>query len=180
MDLHEKTLRSSQVYSGKIVNVRVDDVLLPDGSESKREVVDHPGAVAIVPVTPEGNVLCVRQYRKPAEKVLLEIPAGKLEEGEEPEACARREMAEEVGYNAQTMELLTAFYTSPGFASEKIYLFLASDLSKAEEVSGPADEHLQMESLPLADVHRLIRDGTVEDGKTIVGLLMALHHYRRG
>ncbi len=176
MDIEEKTFRTNRVYSGKIVNVRIDDVLLPNGSESKREVVEHPGAVAIVPIAQDGQVLLVRQYRKPAEKVLLEIPAGKLEEGEAPEECARREMAEEVGFWPGELKLVSTFYTSPGFSSEIIYLFLAKDFSRAENTKGPEDEHLELERISLKEAPRLIRDGEVEDGKTIVGLLMALHH----
>lgn len=119
----EKTTATKRIYSGKIINVRVDDVELQDGSMSKREVVEHPGAVAILAVTDNREAFFVRQYRKPIEKELLEIPAGKLDEGESPQSCAARELAEEVGMAADELRQISFHYSSPGFASEKMYVF---------------------------------------------------------
>lgn len=178
MKLEEKTVKSNLVYSGRIVKVRIDEVILPDGSRSKREVVEHPGAVAVVPVNGKGEVICVRQFRKSAEKVLLEIPAGKLEEGELPEVCAQRELAEETGYRSRAMKKLVSFYPSPGFSSEVIHVFLAQGLEK-EMVPKTPGEFIKVETFPLEESISRIKEGVIEDGKTIVGLLMALEYFKR-
>jgi ADP-ribose pyrophosphatase len=157
--------------------LRVDDVLLPDGSKSKREIVEHPGAVAIVPINNKKEVICVKQFRKPAEKVLLEIPAGKLEPGEAAESCAQRELAEETGYKAGKLQKIASYYSSPGFAGEKISIYLAEDL-REEKVEKPAGEFVVKETFPLSEAFRKIKEGTVEDGKTIIGLLLALEYYK--
>ncbi len=172
MELEEKTLRSSYPFRGKVVTVRVDEVRLPDGNESKREIVEHAGAVAIIPVNEDQEVLCIRQFRKAAEKVLLEIPAGLIEKGETLEACAQRELAEEIGFMSNELVKLTSFYPSPGFSSEVIHVYLAQDLVK-KTVAQPDDEFILLETFPLKEGLAKIQSGVVEDGKTIVGLLMA-------
>lgn len=177
MNLEEKTLDTRHVYKGKILNLRVDDVLLPDGSRSKREIVEHPGAVAIVPINENKEVICVRQFRKPAEKVLLEIPAGKLEPDEPAELCAQRELAEETGYRAGNLQKIASYYSSPGFAGEKIYIYLAQNLVE-EEVEKPAGEFVVKEKFPLSRAFKMIKEGVVEDGKTIIGLLLALDYFK--
>ena len=125
MGFEEKTMKSERIYEGKIVNLRVDTVELPDKKYSKREIVEHPGAVGIVPITEDGKIILVKQFRKAVEKPLLEIPAGKIEINEEPKETALRELFEETGYYSNNMEYIIEFYTSPGFSNEKIYLFLA-------------------------------------------------------
>ena len=132
----ERTISSERVYEGKIIGVRVDTVELPSGRETKREIVEHSGATAIVAVDSEGDVLLVRQYRKPVEKALLEIPAGGIEAGEDPLDCARRELAEETGFAAGRWDKLGIFYTTPGFCTEEMHVFLATGL---EPVEGTAD-----------------------------------------
>src|SRR5690606_4980625 len=115
MSFEEKTMKTEKIYEGKMLNLRIDTVELPDKKYSKREIVEHPGAVAIVPITEEGEVILVKQYRKAVEKELLEIPAGKLEIGEEPRETAIRELKEETGFSSAKIEYITEFYTSAGF-----------------------------------------------------------------
>ncbi|MGI5875677.1 MAG: NUDIX domain-containing protein [Dethiobacteria bacterium] len=177
MDLVEKTIKTRHVYEGKILNLRVDDVLLPDGSQSKREIVEHPGAVAIVPINDKKEVVFVKQFRKPAEKVLLEIPAGTLKPGETAESCAQRELAEETGYRAGRLQKIASYYSSPGFVGEKISIFLAQDLIE-QQVEKPAGEFVIKELFPLSEASRMINEGIIEDGKTIIGLLLALEYIK--
>lgn len=179
LGLNEKTIGSREVFSGKIIRVRVDRVQLPNGKETMREIVEHSGAVAVVPVTEDGRVVLVRQFRKPVEKVLLEIPAGLLEKGEPPDLCALRELEEETGYRPGKLEKLCEFYTSPGFSDEKLYLYFAGEL---EEGEGTADseEILEIFHLSLEDAVALIRTGEIEDAKTIIGLLTVFGGRKKG
>ena len=133
MDLTEITITSTRIYEGRIINLRVDTVRLPNGREGRREVIEHSGAVAVVPMRDRETVLLVRQWRVPAGKALLEIPAGGMEAGEAPEACARRELAEEIGMIPGRLLPLYSAYVAPGYSSEIIHGFLALDLSDAPE-----------------------------------------------
>lgn len=133
MTYEEKTMKSDKLYEGKIINLRIDTVELPDKKYSKREIVEHPGGVAIVGVTDENEILLVRQYRKAVDKILLELPAGKIEVNEEPKETALKELKEETGYSTEKLEYLLEFYTSPGFSTEKVYIFLAEDMQKANK-----------------------------------------------
>src|SRR5699024_566763 len=126
----EKTIHSTPIYDGKIINVRVDDVELANGIRSKREIVTHHGAVAIIPITQDKKIVFVKQYRKPLEKTILEIPASRLEEGEEPEKTAIRELEEETGYTTDQASFITSFYTSPGFANELMYVYFSNKLDR--------------------------------------------------
>lgn len=177
-ELGEKTLHSRVVYRGKILNLRVDRVLLPSGAEGWREVVEHAGAVAVVALTEEGEVVMVRQYRYPVGKTLLEIPAGKLEEGEDPLQCAQRELAEETGHTARRWEPLLSFYSSPGFCSEKMHLFLARELERAA-CSPDEDEFLQVVRVPLEEALGLLWGGEICDAKSAAGLLAASWYLAR-
>jgi ADP-ribose pyrophosphatase len=172
MELAEKQLASDQIYTGKILNLRKDRVRLPDGREAVREVVEHPGAVAVVALDAEKNVYLVRQYRYPVGRILLEIPAGKLDPGEEPLACARRELAEETGLRALEWRLLATFYTTPGFSTELMHLFLATGL-ETFYAEADADEFLELEKLPLKEAINQTLDGTIRDAKSIAGILAA-------
>jgi len=172
MKLTEKRIESQIVFSGKILHVRLDRVLLPNGNESTREVVDHPGAVAIVPVTDDGRVILVRQYRYPVEEILLEIPAGKLDSGEAPEECALRELEEETGFRAGKLEKLTSFYSTPGFSNEILHLYLARELQEVEQKLD-GDEFLNVEYYTAEDIKLLRTSNKIKDGKTMLGLLMA-------
>lgn len=168
----EKTISSQLLFCGKVITVRVDEVLLENGCTSRREVVEHAGAAAVLAITKDKEALFVRQYRKPIEQELLEIPAGKLEKGEDPAKCAARELAEETGMQAGRIQELASYYSSPGFASEKLTIFLAGELSPAQ-AEKPDDEILQVLRLPFAEALAMARDGRLQDGKTIIALLLA-------
>lgn len=128
--LEEKTIKTEKIFTGKVISLQVEDVELPNGKTSKREIIKHPGAVAVLAVTEENKIVMVEQYRKALDKIIAEIPAGKLEEGEEPSVCAERELEEETGYGCTEMEWLISFYTSPGFADELVHLYIAKGLKK--------------------------------------------------
>jgi len=176
--LDEKILSSEPVYLGKLVKLYVDTVQLPDGTQSTREIVRHPGAVAIVPLLASGEVVLVRQFRGAADRVLLEIPAGTLEPGEEPLAAAGRELQEEAGYRPGKLERLGGEYTAPGYTSEFIHLFLATDLVPSR-LAQDADEFLEVVTLPLGEALRQVENGEIQDGKTIIGLLLAARRLGR-
>lgn len=158
------------IYDGKIVRLNIENVMLPNGVEATFEVVRHPGSVAIVPIE-NGTVYLVRQYRHPAGGYLLEIPAGTLdEEGESPEACASRELVEEIGRVPGRLTHLSRIFTAPGFCDEAIDLYLAEDLEPAEQ-DLERDEVLEVELLPFLEALNAIRDGRIVDAKSICGLM---------
>jgi len=167
--MEEKLLASKRIYEGRLVNLRQDAVVLSSGRETVREVVEHPNCVAIVAINSEDNVVMVRQFRKPVEGVLLEIPAGVIEPGEEPQECALRELEEETGYMAGKMERIGGFYSSPGYSTEFLYLFLATDLQKGS-THPDEDEIIEVVSIPWEQIPGLIAKGEVCDAKSIVGL----------
>lgn len=168
----EKTMKSERLYEGKILNLRVDTVELPDKKYSKREIVEHPGSVAVIPITDDGSIILIKQYRKAVERFLLELPAGKMEINEEPRVTAIRELKEETGYTTEKMEYLIEFYTSPGFTNEKIYLFLATNLVK-EEAEQDTDEYITVEKYNIDVLMKMIERGEITDSKTIIGILFA-------
>ena len=168
--MFEKTINSKRIYEGKIIKVRIDTVELPDKKYSKREVVEHPGAVAILPITEDGHVILVNQFRKPIESILLEIPAGKLDNNENPEDCARRELKEETGIVAKNLEFLMEFYTSAGFSNEKMYLYLAKELEYLEP-SPDIDEFVEIVKIKIEDLIAMVHDGSITDCKTIIAAL---------
>ncbi|MGP4072398.1 NUDIX domain-containing protein [Piscibacillus sp. B03] len=164
----EKTISSESIYKGKIIDVRIDDVTLPDGNRSQRELIDHPGAVAIIAITDEGKIVLVEQYRKALEKSIIEIPAGKLEPGEKPEVTAKRELEEETGYQAETLDFVVSYYTSPGFANEIIYVYEARGLSEVEDqLNGDDDEFVELIEVSLEEAMDLINSQRIHDAKTI-------------
>lgn len=170
----ERTVSSRQVYSGRVLGLRVDTVELPSGKITQREIVEHKGCAIIIPVDDDGHVLLVRQYRKAVERELLEVPAGGLDPGESPEQCAARELEEETGFRAGKIEPLGGFYSSPGFCTEYMHLFLATGLSLAPARPKPDDENIEVVRVPLESVSRLIASGEVCDAKSLAGLLLAL------
>ncbi len=172
--LHEKTLSSSYLYRGKIFNIRQDRVELSDRQVAFREIVEHPGAVAVLALDETGGVVLVRQHRQPAGEILLEIPAGKLEANEEPLECARREMLEETGLEGSNWQELLSFYPSPGFCDEIIYLFQVKNLKKAISYTGDPEERIDIVTIPLNEACSMIAGGQIKDGKTIIALQHAL------
>lgn len=168
--LYEKTIKSTSIYQGKVISLQVDEVELPNGKKSKRELVKHPGAVAILPFTEDGKLVLVRQFRKPLEKVIYEIPAGKLEQEESPESCASRELEEETGYISKHLQLLTSFYTSPGFADELIYLYEARQL-QIGQVQLDEDEFVEVVHVTLEEGQALLEKEHIHDAKTMYALL---------
>jgi ADP-ribose pyrophosphatase len=158
------------VFRGRLLDVYVDRIESRNGTQKTREVVEHPGAAAIVPILPGGDILLVRQYRHAVTADLWEIPAGKIDPGEDPLSCARRELREETGYVAERWTELAAFFTTPGFSNERITLFRASDLRRVEDPTpGEIDASRPFARTALAG---MIASGALDDGKTLVGLLL--------
>ena len=170
MELKEKTLESQTIFQGKVVTLTVDKAELSDGREAVREVVHHPGGAAVLAMDEDGCVILVRQWRYPMEALSLEIPAGKLEPGEDPRAAAIRELEEETGYASLKFESLGMMYATPGYCSEKLYLYLARDLvpGKAHPDDG---EFLETERLPLETVVKMVLCDEIHDGKTVAAVL---------
>ncbi len=165
--LEEKTIKTEPIFSGRIIRLQVDEVELPNGNTSTREIVKHPGAVAVIPITSDNKIVMVEQYRKPMEKVLVEIPAGKLEKGEEPAYTAVRELEEETGYESQSLEWLISFYTSPGFADEIVHLYVAKGLVKKENAASlDEDEFVNVLEVTLEEAIEFVREQRVYDAKT--------------
>jgi ADP-ribose pyrophosphatase len=166
-----KILSSQKVFDGRVFNVTVDTV--GEGELTyQREVVHHSGSAVIVPIFDDGTVALVRQYRHPAVKYLLEVPAGTLAKGERPEIGAARELKEELGVVAARLEKLSEFFVSPGFCEEKMWVYLATELSEGEQALED-DEILDVVRLPIADALEMITSGEIEDAKTIIGLMLA-------
>jgi ADP-ribose pyrophosphatase len=164
-------------YTGRIIAVDTDTVRFPDGSTGELDMIRHPGASAVVPFlsAPDGDdpqVLLIKQYRYAAEQYLFEIPAGRLEPGEQPRDCAIRELREEAGCEAESIEFLTTIYTTPGFTDERIHLYMATGLARGD-TAHEADEFMTVETMPLSEALQLIHDGSIVDGKTVVALLFA-------
>lgn len=166
----EQVIRSRDIYRGKVINLRIDDVSLPNQQMVIREIVEHRGAVAIVAIDAQDRVLMVRQYRSAAAQELLEIPAGTLEQGEDPTLAAPRELKEETGSAATEWIPLGRFYSSPGFSTEEMYLYLARNLTLGE-ASPEEDEAITLEKVPLREALEKIDRGEIIDAKSIVGLL---------
>ena len=172
MELYEKQLASKQIFDGKVVKLFVDDIELPNGKGAFREVVRHPGAVCVIPITDEGEVVMVKQFRYPFSSVLLEIPAGKLEIGEDPLDAVKRELEEESGVVAENVEFIGMTYTTVAFTDEKIYTYMATGLSYTE--SHPdEDEFLEVEKIPLSTLVDMVMNGEIKDSKTQICILKA-------
>lgn len=170
----EKSISSERIYEGKIINLKVDEVRLPNGHTSKRELIEHPGAVAILAITPEKKIIMVEQYRKALERSIIEIPAGKLEKGESPETTAMRELEEETGYTAGSLELIQSFSTSPGFADEVVHLFFAEGLRKAEPGAAlDDDEFVELLEVTIEEAEKMMQDNRIYDAKTAFAVLWA-------
>ena len=158
-----------EIYRGRIVNLTVDAITTANGIDTVREVFHHPGGAAVVPVLSNGDVLLVKQFRYPMQESLLELPAGKIDPGETPEVTASRELAEEVGYTAGILEKLVEFYTTPGFCNEKLFLYVARELTPCPK-SYDDDEDIEIVRYSLDQLGKLIRSGEIVDAKTIIGI----------
>ncbi|UJF25703.1 NUDIX hydrolase [Planococcus sp. 107-1] len=170
----EKTIQSERIYEGKIINLKVDDVILPNGNQSKRELIEHPGAVALVAITEDHKIIMVEQFRKALERTIIEIPAGKIEKGEDPKYTAMRELEEETGYSADHLELIQSFSTSPGFADEVIHLYSATGLKKS--TSGAVlddDEFVELLEVTIEEAEQLMKENRIYDAKTAFAVLWA-------
>ena len=166
-------IRSERVFQGRAFVVRVDQLRRPDGETTRIDLVEHVGAVALLPVGQDGLIWFVRQYRHPAGKQLLELPAGTLEPGEPPEECARRECREEIGMAPGRLERLGGFYLAPGYSTEYLHVFLAADLQPSP-LPGDEDENLEIERLGLVLALQRMRRGEIEDAKSLAALLLGL------
>jgi ADP-ribose pyrophosphatase len=171
--MSEERISSKQVFDGKLIKTRVDTVRLPSGREATREVVEHPGAVAILPVTAEGKLILVRQLRYAVGRSLLEVPAGTREPGEPDEENARRELHEEVGLEAGTIELLARFFVSPGWCNEELIAYRATELREIG-AQPEQDEDLEIVEVDPAEIPSLIASGEIADAKTITAVLAHL------
>ena len=167
----EKTLSSRLIYDGQIVKLRVDTARMPGGRETRREIVEHRDCVAIVAIDANDNVLLVNQFRKPVEKELLEIPAGGIDPGEDPVTAVRREMQEETGYLPQKVERLSGFYSTPGYCTEYLHLYLATDLIPSQ-LYAEDTEGIKLVRVPVSQIPSLIASGKICDAKSIAGLLI--------
>ena len=170
-----KVLRSEKKYTGKVFDLIVDEIEYPSGNKSVREVASHPGGSVVVPFLADERLILVRQFRYPVQENVFELPAGKLNPGEDPATCARRELEEETGYVAGKLKQLTAIYTTPGFCNERLHLFLATDLKKSErgQQLEEGESGLTVEIIPLRRAIEMIEQGAIIDGKTICGILLA-------
>lgn len=170
----EKTISSTTVYKGKIIDLRVEDVLLPDGKSAKRELVDHPGAVAILAITDDKKILLVEQYRKALKRSIIEIPAGKIESGEDKELTAIRELEEETGYGSGKFTYMQSFATSPGFANEIVHMYLARQLYKVENpAQGDEDEFIRILECTIEEAEQMVLEEQIYDAKTAFAILYA-------
>lgn len=174
-ELSEKKISSREIFSGEILKLHLDRVKLPNGKIATREKVSHPGAVGIIPVNENGSIFVVKQFRYPIKKTLIEIPAGKIDKGETPDECARRELEEETGAVGGKLIHLISFYSSPGFCDEIMHLYVALEFKKRDN-NLDEDEFLQIIDLRMEDALSYIKSGKIKDAKSIIGILLA-HDY---
>ena len=173
----EKTIQSKPIFEGRVISLKVDEVELPNGKIGKREIINHPGAVAIIALTADNKIVLVEQYRKALERSIIEIPAGKLEKGEAPLTTAIRELEEETGYQAKKFTFIQAFATSPGFADEIIHIYLAENLSLVEEKADlDEDEFVELMEVTVEEAEKLVIEGKIFDAKTAFAVLWVKNH----
>lgn len=174
----EKVISSKVIFNGRALKLRVDTVRMPDGRETTREIIEHSEVIVVVAVDEKDNVLLVRQYRSPVGKELLEIPAGGIDDGEKPEEAVRREMQEETGFLPRKLVKLGGFYSAPGFCTEYLHLFLATDLVLSRLHAEDTDE-ISLERVPVKEIPAMLASGKFEDAKSIAGLYMYLEYLKR-
>ena len=179
MIFEEKTVSSETIFKGNVLKLKVDTVSLPDGKTATRELVMHPGGVGVVAVTDDDKLILVKQYRKPYDKVMYEIPAGKLDKNEEVETCGKRELMEETGATCKTFEYLGNVYPSPGYTDEIIHLYFAKGLEFGK-ANPDEDEFLDIEFFTIEKVHEMIMNNEINDAKTIIGFFKAMEKLKGG
>lgn len=172
MNYEEKTLSKKPIYKGNIIDIECWSVLLPNGKEATRDVVLHPGASVVIPITDKGEVYMVRQFRKPIDQESLEIPAGKLDKGEDPFDCAKRELKEETGLDAKDIKHLIDIHSTPGFSNEVLHMYVAKELYEGEACADE-DEFISAEKYPIKTLVDMVFKNEITDAKTIIGILMA-------
>ncbi|MBI2619263.1 MAG: NUDIX hydrolase [Ignavibacteriales bacterium] len=170
-----KILKSETRYTGKVFDLIVDEIEYPSGNRGIREVARHPGGAVVVPMLDDSTLLLIRQFRYPTREMLYEVPAGKLNEGEDPLQCAKRELEEETGFTATSFRKLTAIYTTPGFCNEQLHLYLATGLTETDhgQQLEEGEQNLTLERVPFARAITMIESGAIVDSKTICGILLA-------
>lgn len=174
----EETLSSRLIYDGRAVKLRVDTVQRSNGRQTTREIVEHSDCIAVIVLDQNHDVLLVKQFRKPVEKELLEIPAGGINPGEDPEEAVRRELREEIGYMPRQVQRLGGFYSAPGYCSEYLYLYLATDLVPSRLIAEDTEE-INVVRVPVKEIAELIASGRICDAKSIAGLLTYLGYSKR-
>ena len=171
--MNYRIVKSDVIYRGKVFNTLVDQIEYSSGNKAIREVAEHPGGAVVVPVTSDGKIVMVTQHRFPVNQVLLELPAGKLSKGEDPLLCAVRELEEETGYKSENVKLLGSIYTTPGYSTEKLWIYLAKDLKPGDHNREEGEFGMEVFELPFTEVEKKIYNGEIVDGKTICGIYLA-------
>lgn len=176
--LIEKVVTSERIYDGRVISLRKDVIELPNHRTTTREIVEHPGAAAIVPLLEGNKILMIRQYRHATKEILMEIPAGTMQKDEKPEECASRELTEETGCHAKKLKKIMSCYLAPGYSSEVIHIYLAIGISRLEQ-KPEADENIQVLTITLDEAEQKIKAGEIRDAKTIIGILYVLSFQRK-
>ena len=171
--MNYRIVKSDVIYRGKVFNTLVDQIEYNSGNKAVREVAEHPGGAVVVPVTSDGKIVMVTQHRFPVNQVLLELPAGKLSKGEDPLLCAVRELEEETGYKSENVKLLGSIYTTPGYSTEKLWIYLAKDLKPGDHNREEGEFGMQVFEYSIEEVEKKINSGEIVDGKTICGIYLA-------
>lgn len=174
----QKTLSSKIVFDGRAVKLRIDTIQMPDGRLTTREIIEHGACIAVIPIDEKNNILLVSQYREAVEKELLEIVAGGIDAGEDVETAVKREMQEETGYLPQKLESLGGYYLAPGYSTEYLHLYLASDLAPSRLLAEDT-EGINVVRVQLSEIRKLLTSGKITDGKSIAGLYMFLEYHKR-
>lgn len=171
--MNYRIVKSDVLYKGKVFNTKVDQIEYNSGNKAVREVAEHSGGAVVVPVTDDGKIIMVTQHRFPVDKVLLELPAGKLSKGEDPKLCATRELEEETGYKSENVKELGSIYTTPGYSSEKLWIYIAKDLKPGSHNREEGEYGMEVFKFSLDEVEQKIFNGEIVDGKSICGVYLA-------
>jgi len=172
MNYEEKTITKKHIYKGNVIQVDLLSVMLPNGKEAMRDIVSHPGASVVIPISDNGELYMVTQYRKPIENISLEIPAGKLDAGEEPSKCAERELSEETGLKAKVLKHIISIHSTPGFSNEVLHMYVAKDLEEGDS-HADEDEFISCKKYPVKALLEKVLNHEITDAKSIIGILLA-------